>query len=496
MKPFLRKVLLLFLIVLLIFILYPRNKGGVESLYLITKEDPLFASGEIECDKLLEPISEIKRLNNEILSRTGLKEDIIPVDFLESVCLVDKAQREFLEKKDKGTAHKMLSAYEEAFELYQSGILELRTKLNDLLVDKDLFVTVTKFMTKEMIISDLELMAKNADEIKGEIQYRKDILKGKKSYQSSSPIVTASLKEDFDEPKLMESEDLFYPCGAKKLGQIYSAKTSCFQNPAAEDYFYAYKNLRNGKPVFNLKLATTNYYSKHGPDSEMALFFNIAPESGFVFIPSKETNIYNCRDIDYYLSIMSMDIFLDSFEPIFSGINIPIGSDLENSIISDGIKAEELFFSSKIPSEKNFNLLGDHYFNGYLVMKGTPEGEEMLRRHLMINNKMAGMDMMLNTTIFLDVIETNLNNGVFPDVVDLYVIRSNYPFSFLNFSPAIWRIDQKPEYGLPVNLFEGETLFFEYDDLIEEYGREKLRFWGEMTNMSDWHQVEIRELTN
>ena len=114
----------------------------------------------------------------------------------------------------------------------------------------------------------------------------------------------------------------------------------------------------------------------------------------------------------------------------------------------------------------------------------------MLKRHLMIKNKMAGMDMMLNTTIFLDVIETNLNNGVFPDVVDLYVIRSNYPFSFFNFSPAIWRIDQKPEYGLPVNLFEGETLFFEYDDLIEDHGREKLKFWGEMTNMSDWHQVE------
>ena len=70
-------------------------------------------------------------------------------------------------------------AYEEAFER-SIGYSELRTKLNDLVTK--IFVTVTT-MTKEMIISDLELWLGTADEIKGEIQYRKDILKAK-SYQS------------------------------------------------------------------------------------------------------------------------------------------------------------------------------------------------------------------------------------------------------------------------------------------------------------------------
>lgn len=485
----------------------PDRSAGLDDFHRLTKEDPLFASIEIECDKISAPIEEMRDLNDEILERTGFGANIVPVDFLESICVVDETQRSFLESGEAREAWSLISAYESAQESYEKEVRGLKERLDLLLVDNIPFVTISTFATEEMVLANLDLMMANATELKREISFRKDLLRGKRSYDFtelsiSLPGIDDSVREL---PELLEKSDLFYPREYVDLGPIYSAGSSCFGNSSGEDYFYVYRNLRNGKAVFGIKLATNNYYSRHDRNSELARHFGMAPEEGNVFIPTKETNIYNCRDIDYMMSILTMDLFLESYKdnPVFRPELIDDHPYPISAIMKSGTEVESTVLSREIPSERDFSILSEHYFNGYLALRDTTlyidEADEMLKRYLTIKNRTKGLETILNTTLFLDLIKTSLDEGSSLDPVDLYAIRSNYPMAFLNFSPAVWRLDVKPEYGKPIEFLDmdrEEIRFSRYDELVEIYGREKLMYWNERTDMPDWHGSTIEKLTN
>ncbi len=481
--------------------IYSNRDKGIDDFYRITKEDPLFTSVETDCKEISGPIGEIKELNGEIIERKGLKDNIVPVDFLSSLCIVDEAHRNFLESKNSFNARKVISAYENTQDAYESEVLSLKRVLGELLVEDDLFVTATTFATREMIMEDIDLMIKNAIELKNEVKFRRDVLKGTKKYESiKSFIYLPDIGPEKRIPPLLDEEELFYPREYTEFEGVYTANTSCFDYPEEEDYFYVYRNLRNGKIVFNLKLATNNHYSRHGRHSELANYLNLLPKEGYVYVPAKETNIYNCRDVDYQFSIMTMHLFLEKYgnRLIFNNIF----NDRISSVIKKSANVERVVLSREIPSESEFSLLGNHYLNGYLLLRENDQYEnqadEMLNRYLMITNKTRGLEMILNTTLFLDVIKTDFDRGNRPDIVDLYAIRSNYSVSFLNFSPAVWRIKEKPKYGKSLDSMDmkKEIPFSEYDKLVDIYGRETVLYWNENTSMTEWHDVIIDKLTN
>ncbi len=486
------------------FLIFDRTPG-LEDLRRLTKEDPLFAGSGIECDKLSLSFKEMADLNTEILERTGFERNIVPVDFLGSICDVNVARSSFVRSGSASDARALISAYRSAQRAYEAEIVGLKTGLEFLLVADDVFITVSTFTTGEIILADLAMMERNAAELKREVDLREDILRGRRKYNFSGP--SLDLPDIDSIPKtptgLLDEEDLFFPREYAVLGRLYSAESSCFGRSGEEDHFYAYRNLRNGKEVFNLKLATDNYYSRHGSNSELARHLGMAPEEGHVFIPSKETNIYNCRDVDYKMSILAMDLFFDHHgdEPIIATVADDDHYFPVSAILDNAATVEKTVLSREVPSEREVSVLAEHYFNAYLALREV-EGygevaDEMLRRSLEIRDRVKGIDLIFNTTLFLDVLKTDLDRGIGLDQIDLYAIRSNYPTAFFNFSPAVWRIDDRPEYGRPTEILGlDDTPFMRYRELTEIHGRERVIEWNEATNMEGWHGVTIEALTN
>ncbi len=496
----------------LMIIISSGRTSGMEDFHLLVREDPLFASSEIDCSEMSIIVAEIKGLHTEIYERLDIRNNIIPVDFLNSICVVDQAQRSFIEDPRPGSARKLIAEYKKTRDFYEKDIRSLKEEIERLIDGDDVFITVSTFTTGRIILEDLELMIRNSVELEKEIAFREEVLKGKERYYPAGFSGKLSTISDFIFPTgLLSKEELFYPSEYAELKDLYGAQSSCFGNSESEDYFYVYRYLRNNKPVFNLKLATGNYYSRHNPTSELIEYLGIAgdyPGDEYIYVPSKETNIYNCRDVDYQLSVMAMDLLMKEGpflrNIIQSGYFNYLPLESKNFLVTATYNEEDLF-SREIISERDFSIIGEYYLDGYRILRDSnlpnvaqQHRDELLIRHLMTKNKMKGIETLFNNTLFLDVIKVELDKGNFIDFADLYAIRSNYPLAFLNFSPAVWRIGERPEYGEPLEYLEidRENILFEtYDNLLEKYEKNKILMWHNI-HMKEWHKVSLEKLTD
>ena len=467
--------------------------------YRITREDPLFVSPELDAEKLSKSLEVLKITHKELLKKLNTKEAFVPLNFLEAISPVAKAQQIFLSKPTSQNARNLVAKYKAGQDSYKKDIQHLIAKAMKAFPGKktQTIVNLDSTTNNNIILSDLSLMLKNADELDAQIALRAAILDGEQPYPEIEQVQLEDLIHSKPATDMLKENELFIHPAKQRLrplGGPYEMTSANFGS-AKTKLFYIYtlksisKNLETAIP----KLATNNYYQPFRAHIKTEKVFL---EQGYKYYPVHESNTYRVFELEYQPALITLDAFIRKYsrDKAFSAIvKRPFFAKLDETaqaFFQKAKKVEEEFFAQKIPLDANLTILSDFYLKGYQLLKEGETNtevvntqEELLKRYLMIKNKMNDLHMLFNSTLYLDNLLTRakLGNIMKRAIPYLSVVRSAYPLSFFNFSQAVWRLKKKPVYLKPLR--DGGKLqkFKKYNQLLDKFDKQEILSWNQFT---------------
>lgn len=430
--------------------LYFRYKNLL-NFYQVTLEDPIFASHNINESELEKSINLIDKHQSSFLEKFNVEEEIVSTEFLRAVIQVSKSQEAFMGNVSLESANNLIKNQEEAQGVYLESISRLQKSLQLLGGEekKYSFVNISSRTTDEIIASDLELMKKNGEALRAEINERKKILTGDTDYTRSPKNILA----DFYVEKTLPSNLIPRERLPESLGvfdnNLYLVKTGCFGNFDSKTPFYiSILNSQDAGPIIRFKSAQENYYAKL---SENIPIEKELIEKGLNWRIIQEGNTYRCNELEYQADLLMMyEFFTQNKEPILHKLNID--QKEEHRLF------EKEVFQSSVKNIEHLELLSKIYFNAYLkevdsvLYKNKNQSyiNELLERHLFIKNRMSSLEKIFNTNLHFLNLTRRAEKGLIlydPRMFDHFsVTRSSYSLVFLNFSGSVWRIPEGPTY--------------------------------------------------
>lgn len=477
--------------------------------YQWNKEEPLLFSPFVNTAALRKSISFMAENQALFFEKVGKGEPIYPLKFLNAFADASDAYMEFSGRISEKNAEKIIAKQEIAQKTYGESLASARKAFSIFsspqVKDKKIAYLGGESVTDYSVIkSDLSLMTLNADMLKKELDERKKCFELSKScrrpiFSLSRPEVGATRKNS--PPAFLLKSELNIYSGAKNFAGPYEVEASCW---SGSDKAYLYVSSECRKNI--------NQCFEHSYLADRIFFWKLSErfppekelfEKGIKVIPQGGTVSYGCNNLEYKPALEQLNIFyLENknrriFAEIKKGQEFDLLTGGFKDIINAGAEIENSFFSADIPSQEALENLGQWYGYVYAEMAragagNTPERGELLRRHLVIKDKTANFDLVLNRGSFhfknySEKIGKLTNPELNPPLLSFaYATRTNYALTFLNFSPFVWRISEHPRYALKNfdknNLPENASFVLDYATAVKEYGLENLNRWRDEIN--------------
>jgi len=475
--------------------------------YKVTKEDPLFTSPDVEYQKFAASIEVLADYHNLLLKKLKLKDNIIPLNFLQSLPKVAEAHSQFINKPTVRNAGKLISEYKTVQANYKNDMTKLINKSQEYFSSKEEkeFIVLGSATSSRTIFADWRLILRNAAELKKEIDYRQNIL-ANGEYRDSKPISPKKLKK-YDTNKvsfLNKNELIVHPQYMNTLRGPYIVETAIFKKKVSPEYYYVYDlNYRN-RMILMAKLATDNFYERLVATTpvEKALI-----DRGYKWRPNWDGNTYHFTDNEWQIKLLNLDSFWrryrgdNIFKEIAKRAYFEKVDNETKRFVEKAAKVEEDFFSQKIPSETNLNRLKDYYRWAYELLKSegshssrlNADKEQLLNRYLTANSKLFGLDSIFKSTLYLDNLVVRAGLGALSKQMEgyLYALRSSYSLTYLSFSPTIWRLSQRPKFIKKKGYVPEHSVFASYTQLRKQYSVEELLSWRKLTEQKLLEQIEL-----
>jgi len=480
---------------------------GLGYLYRVIKEDPLFVSPELDTKKFRASLDYLAEEHDGFINQVGLKQNIVPLDFLKTLPKIAEKQSSFLNKPTSTNANQLIKSYKASLYFYRKELRKLIQKIEKSFpyTNEQDFVNIASSATNRIILNDLKLMLKNAKALEGAIALREKALDGNYDQLKNLPEIKVDNQEleRLKRPAsfLKRSELYLSSSPSKKLYGPYKITTSAFGESKVA-YFYTHRIYVRNKPIFMPKLATDNYYQalvSRNPVERKLI------DKGYLWHPVRETNTYRNSDLEYQADLLALDRFIKNFRgrPVFKQIvksnYFDSLTDKQKSFINSAEEVESRFFSLRLNSDKNLKLLGLYYLRSYELLKDSGYSEtknklqeELLKRYLFINNKMSGLELIFNTNFYFDNLLDRAKLGLInkKSIPFLYTIRNVYPLSFFNFSKAVWRLKQKPRYVKESTTSKAKH-YATRTELLKKYSKAKILSWNKLTEEVMLGKVQV-----
>jgi len=494
--------LFLIVIMLLSFFTTVNKKEKLHLFYNLMEDSPLFYSPYMDTNNFKTIIEELDKEQKEIMTDINLDRQFIPIDFLKNFVETSGQYKNFIQNPSHYNSYQLLNNIEKTINSYKENAINLKKSLEFYDDNKSyIFIGEKVFTNAKTAIDDIEKIIKNAENAKIELQKRKKCLN---CLFNCKEICSSNFK-DFNYPKLIEEKEYNFNVFSKEKSTIgymepdkeigpFVVKSPCWSGEMKDNLLYS--GIKCSEIFSNhcaefFKLATNNYYLKNNRKS-------LAEKNHpFDWLLQRETQTYSCSNNEYKPKLATINFFYTEYRnnKIFKKLK---KSEIEfpehiKRIIDKGLIAENRFFEKKYPDEDYLNNLAHFYGYLYKYLKYDTnikeiEKDDLLKRYLIINGKMADLDLIFNhyagytkykrKSITLDEkskLRTLSSKAYF------YIIWSNYSLTYLNFSPFVWKSNDKMEFLKTSNFLSSKKNsekrnppYFDYQSLSELIGEEKI----------------------
>ena len=364
-------------------------------------------------------------------------------------------------------------------------------------MNKIIFLGGDTYTTMEMILNSLEKMKENTSALEKEIAQREKCWKesadfcGNDSGRDAINRVSADVQDDqSSEPNFLSKKLINLPEEAVYTGPFH-VHSQCWGDKV-NPYLYVTKECpadssAGCEEVFYL--ANEAYFIQVSVRDEKLR------EKDIEVVPQRATNSYTCEDFEYQTDLAVLDYFMEHYrnEFLFKEMvidpNFAMFSVENKNVIQQGQAVEEKFFGKKYPSDTDMQNLGEHYARAYALainnnLASADLQKKLLERALVAKEKMVNFDLLTNNiTDFLGRYRKKLEPGNrIAMQAYVYANRSNYSFFYLNFSDAVWRLPEKPEYFIPMGRPEEPHGIYNYAEAVAKFGEENLLRWIDLSN--------------
>jgi len=469
--------------------------------YQWMKEDPLLFSSGLNVDRFEKALEMFSEEQDKLFKFfPEVKGNILPVSFLKSYSDSSRRYREFSSRISEENALLLLNSIEKTNENYYAESTGLREVLKRSISDEGIsentkiLINNRNFTTPGIILADLSKTENNSKAIEADLIVRKKCLLESSRFCERpfeairEPDVLTIAEKSVPEFKLKE---LIMKENIEYRGP-YKIDSQCWEDGKEQYMYYAVKACPRDLncSMTETRLATDIYFIKL---NDYFPFHIKMKEKGLVVMPQNIANTYTCTNLEYKPIIATLDYFYREYKDSrlfekFKSDNAGKYSDEFMKIIEEGDRAEKMFFDSKYPAQEEMDYLGNYYAFAYSYSIKNNVGDiesrnDLLGRYLIIKEKMADIDLILNEMTFYFakyVFENDEAKKSIPSSY-LYAIRSGYSFSFLNFSGLVWRIPERPKYletsAKDLGQAGSEKEIYNYQEAVSEFGKENIEKW-------------------
>ncbi|NTU69480.1 hypothetical protein HGB13_01440 [bacterium] len=427
-----------------------RRVSSLGYFYRSEVEDPLFIGPEFSVSDYKESYDRFRNVYTKFMATSDIDDNFLPVNFLGSLISLHDVKKNFLSEPSEDKAKVLVNEYKKTLNHYSNDANEVLNKIKSLESDKfNLDATFFGSTTNSKIITDdFNLILKNADELKNEIFKRENLNKNFSLYTFIPNIKINKLENvlindsDILSKDNMNLKDL-YKVRDYQFQKSFIVNSSCFMGNANTPQLMNYLYLNRDNSIkFYPKLSTNNFYRNNNAATAGA-----NPS----WVQVRDSNFYSCNDNEYQVNLLNMSEFHKNQSVLLD--KIVNDNNYKKTKYSDYCLAIEKEFlqDDKYPTEVKLNMIKDCYGNIYKDQKllSVELKNELLLRYLTLKNKTANFHFLLNRDFDLDNRVTDLENGKnINSEFYYYAYRNTYSLSFLNFSPAVWRINERPKYNL------------------------------------------------
>ncbi|MCL5439247.1 MAG: hypothetical protein M1268_04685 [Patescibacteria group bacterium] len=414
--------------------------------YLLTKEDPLFISPDLDISGLKNAVNGLRTVEDTFTTNHSKYPHLFPTSFLSSLDTVKQAEGQFLAKPGDISAENLLITYKQAAQKYQKDssdfIKTIKNHQNE--IPQGNLVFLKSVSSKKIILSDLNLLEKNASALKAEVDKRAGCLSsGAGCYRPAAAFIKPANSPIIQSPpKILSSSLLFVGTDneeKKTINGPYLATGACFGS-AEEFPYYVFKKrdfrLEAEENTFlGLKLASNNYFrhvARNGWENDFP--------KGYEWFWQRETMNYLCPDLSFEPRLATLDYFIQTYrqKPLLNGVG-PAGS------------LEKSFFSSSMPSYQQASYLSTYYAFFYNNVSDQDSKEKLLQRYLIINRQLSNFPMVIKKIIYEWnwLFAANRKSQIINEsnlLSSFYLPRSAWSLTYLTFSPSVWRLSEKPKF--------------------------------------------------
>ncbi len=419
-----------------------RDKPDLEGFYDLTLKDPLFYSPFFEAEEFEKAIGGLEKTEKEfrrvIIENTAAgnfpqkyyyiqifqENTLFPFQFLKQLSSINQKTKELIENPSVGRAKELLNLYDRAADAYlreastRVGIFEKIKGLEEKEGEyhNQYFFFVDSATSIETVKNDFLLIQNNGYKLKEEVQKRKNCLLGKTPCWAPSQAgevngFIESLEANFElKGKNVDSvKDSLpnYSIHPIEVRGPYKTTSSCWQNPASENWLYLIYPRDTDKNLIIAKLANQSYYYKINHQINHPIQRALS-EKGLDFCDQLETTYYECMDLTFYPRLLVLDFLKKRLET--------------------GITSKE-----ELTKELNYELLAENQFG--LMAPAINLISEILesRKNIQILTK------------------------EYPSApAFIFSIETSYSIFYFPFAKSIWRINEQPQYAvsedeIPVN---------------------------------------------
>lgn len=449
---------------------------NLQKFYLLEKQDPLIAGYPVDANRLegaIKFFGAVEKSNielaiaNDQIFRQGADGDgveeraqFLPMRFLETLPEVQRRYTEFMARPSRRNAIDLLSAQEASANFYRDDAVMLGNNwrwlasLYGISLDTfdTLYIPLTQLTitTPGIILDDLELVAKNGEELLREASARRECLLD--GICAAPTQVDWGMKAEVSRVPLL-AERMLFPSGGDILDKRgpYFVPTTCFGFGAnglpIERPFYLVDRRWSNLPDFiSIKLATDIYYTKLDPAREKNPLLKEYIDAGIEWYAHGEAP-YRCTDLSYVFRLTTLDWLVSELKKsggIFSGRDIGSGS----IALQEARRLEQSLVESAQPQYQDARKLGELYQG--ILAENSIIPEDIRKRLedtvLALRTEYADLDRILTMlTSYLVGLDDDMrvaSAGI--DVHYLFVSRMHTSLVFLIHSPSIWRLQERP----------------------------------------------------
>ena len=468
--------------------------------YQWMSQDPLLFDPNLDVQSFADSTERLKKID-EVFNQKTRFGYVHPIAFLENFFQTSLEFQNFSQNVSEENAQRLLNSVKKNSKAYADEVERFAKIFNEAEDNhaRIAFLGGQTYSNLQIARADFEVMKKNEQELFQEVASREKCLNAgecKFETEFKKPTIgnvsTGENLDIFPVNKLETSDQAQGPflihsqCWKKRDEDLLLVAKRCFKQYGCMSWPF----LSDDVLFVNIDEATRVGADLSSPEMK-------GMERGLQSISTP----YGCTDQTYKSKIQTIEFALQDYasKKMFGDDFGQFKNVLENFevIKNEGVKVENDFFAAQYPSDEAMGQLAQYYAYVYSELSkknvDSQSREEFLQRALVLNGQMVGFDSTLNRLAFH--FDNNLNNPrhkMGPNAWNSFLVWSNYSVTFLNFSPFVWKIGEKPTYlvkdkpaiGMVEMPKNKKTVYLDFQEASGIYGQDKVLDWIKAWNMA------------